>query len=260
MAYPETLTVDDFEFTENTPGEEKVVATHTVDDDKLLMCDLDKPILLALTAKQTVTVSADSTETKSLDPEAPRVPFLPDPTEGEYGDQAFLVAYYDDDGDGSKDTVVTDSTAVKFDSFSGDEDFVRSVTLTETASSQTEVDIYTVVRAGYARVRRRSTGRDSTSDQLHREDAVRWAFTNPDVPEGNREINWDTSNSGINGVIGPEQHVDILYYDDHETLALPTEDTDTPSNLRIALPFSKRSLSETETAEGVRKRIRASMD
>ncbi|WP_115863376.1 hypothetical protein [Halorussus litoreus] len=259
MAYPETLTESDFDWTANRAGEETAVATHTVDDDRVLMCDLRKPLILALTVKQTVTVAADSTETKSLDPEAPRVPYLPDPTTGEYNRQAYLVGFYDESGDGNKDTLVTDSTTVHYDGFGDDDDFVREVTLTETGGSQTEVDLYTVVRAGFARIRRRSAERDSSSDQLHREDAIRWAFTNPDEPEGNREIDWNNSNSGLNGVIGPEQHVDIMFYDDHEVLTVPGDDDPDPTNLRVALPFQKRELREGETPAQVRERVRQSM-
>lgn len=259
MSYPETLTADDFEWTSNAAGRETAVATHTVDDDRVLMADLAKPLLLALTVKQTVTVAADSTETKSLDPEAPRVPYLPDPTDGEYNRNAYLVGLFDSTGDGSKDTLVTDSTDVQFDGFGDDDDFVREITLSETAGTETEIDLFSVVRAGFARVRRRSSGRDSTSDQLHREDAVRWAFSNPDEPEGNREIDWNNSNSGIAGVVGPEQHVDIMFYDDHEVLSVPGDDDADPTNLRVALPFQKRELRDGESPAQVREQVRESM-
>lgn len=261
MAYEETLSGDDFALSESTPGEESLVGTYQVDSDRVLMCDLARPLLLALTAKQTVTVSADSTETKSLDPEAPRVPFLPDPTAGEHTDQAFLVGFFDATGDGSKDTLVTDSTAVRYDSFGSDNDFVRSITLNETAGNQTEVDIYTIVRGGYGRIMRRDKGTSSVSDQLAKEDSVRWAFTNPDVPEGNRQINWPAENAGISGVIGPEQYVDIRFYDDDEALSVPGggANDDSPTNLRVTLPFQKRPVRDDEDPAAIRERVRQDM-
>lgn len=259
MPYSDTLTTDQFDFSESVPGRKSVVASYQVDDDRVLMADLNRPLLVALISKQTVTVTANSTETKSLDPEAPRAPFMDDPTDGSYTENGFITARFDKTGDGSKNSLVTDATAVKFDSFSGDEDFVREVTLTETAGSDTEVDIYTVVRSGFARLRRRSASdSNSVSDQLAKEDSVRWAFTNPDVPEGNREINWPNENSGVSGVIAPKQHVEIEFYDGSETVVAPG-DGDSPTNLRINLPFQKRQVRDDEDPATLRREVRQSM-
>jgi len=257
MAFAEILTSDDFDFEESVIEKKSVVGSYQLDRDEVLMCDLSKPLLLALVAKQTVTVSANSTETKSLDPEAPRVPYMPDPTAGEYTPNSFLVARFDSTGDGSKDTLVTDSTAVNFDGFDGDGDFVNEATLSETAGSETEVDIYTVVRSGWARVRRRDSGNNAASDQLAKEDSIRWAFSNPDRPEGNREIEWPNDNSGISGVIAPKQYVDIEFYSDNDIAVAPTDDK--PTNLRVNLPFQKRPVREDEDPAQLRSEVRQSM-
>lgn len=262
MAYPDTLTADDFTLSTSTPGEKSVVGTYQVDDDRVLMCDLRKPLLLSLVTKQTVSVSASSTETKTLDPEAPRVPYMPDPTVGEYTEHAFIAAYFDSSGDGNKDTLVTGSTNVSYDSFSGDSDFVRKVGLTNSTSSAVDVDIYTIVRGGYGRIRRRDKGTSTVSDQLIKEDSVRWAFTNPDMPEGNREINWPPDTSGLSGVIGPKQYVDIQYYDDNDAVAVPgggTNNNDSPTNMRINLPFQKREVRENGDPAALREQVRKDM-
>lgn len=255
MAKKTKLRKDDFDLTASTPGEESAVGTYQVDDDEVLFCDLARPLVLALTTVQTVTVSADATETKALAPAAPRVPHMDDPTNGEFSPHAFLVGYYDADGDGSKDTVVTDQTAVSIDGFTTDGNFVREITLTDTTGSDTDVDIYTVVRGGYGRIRRRHRGGGMVTDQLTKKDAFEWAFADPH--DRDRQVRWGDENGGLEGAIGPDQYVDVLFYDNAEQVVVPGNHN--PTNLIINLPFQRRGLKDEETYEGVRNRIKQTM-
>jgi hypothetical protein len=255
MAHPETLQKGDFNLSGSTVNEESVIGTYQVDEDSVMFCDLGKPIVYALTTVQTVTVSANSTETKALDPGAPQVPYMDDPVaDGDFTKYAYLVAYYDSTGDGSKDTLVTDSTAVSIDGFTEDGDFVREVTLTDTTGTQQDVDIYTITRTGFGKIRRRDKGAQTVTDQLIREDSVRWAFSDPH--DRDRQKRWGDDNSGMDGAIGPGQYIDLIHYDDTHSVS---PDDESATNLRITLPFQKRSLHEEETKEGVRRQVRQNM-
>lgn len=259
MAFPETLSHDDFSLSGSVAGEESVIGTYQVDDDSVLFADLAKPVIYALTTKQTVTVAANSTETKTLDPGAPRVPFMDDPVDGNFTKYAYLVGFFDSSGDGSKDTLVTDSTAVTFDSFTKDGDFVRKATMTDTTGTNTDVDIYTVVRSGYGKLRRRHKGTGTVTDQLTKKDSIEWAFADPN--DRDRQQRWGDENSGMDGAIGPDQYIDLMYYDAAEVVSVPggNNGNDKATNLRVSLPFQKRGLLEEETYEGVRRRVKQNM-
>ncbi len=254
MTYPIKLTEDEFNLSDSTAGDESKVATYKVGDDKIIFADMNRPVVLALTTTQMVTVSADSTETKALDPGAPRVPFMDDPTDGKFTPFAYLAGYYDESGDGSKDSLVTDSTGVKVEGFTTDDNFVSEVTLTDTTGSDQEVQLVTVVRAGQGRIRRRHKGTGTVTDQLAKADSIEWAFSDPHDRE--RRQTWPEGASGMDGAIGPNQYVDVLFYDNAAVVS-PTDANAT--NLRIQLPFQKRDLLDEETAQGVRQRVKQSM-
>lgn len=265
----ETLTADDFAFSPNTKGERTPIASMNVSDDTVLFANLDRPVVCDLTTTQTVTVSANSVETKTLDPEAPRVPHLDDPVNGQYSKFASLVGWFadasDDDGDGDvadKDNLLTDQSAVKVVSYTATDNFIREIELENTTGSPVDVKFYSVVRSGYARVMRRSSGGAGTmTDQLLKKRSFELAFSDHHVPEGGREINWPDDKSGVDGTVPPDFYVDIEFYSDEDTIAVPASDgtVPTPTNMMIRLPFERRDVKDSEDPAELRETVRQSM-
>jgi hypothetical protein len=252
------LSASQFELKENTkPGSEKIVATAQVPTGKLWKVPVGKPLVTALVSKQTVTVASGTTASKTLDPEAPKVDYLDDPTNGTYTENAFIVAKYDDSGDGSKDTLVTGSSNVKYTgTFGTSDDFVTDVKIENTAASDKDVDIYTVVAHGVTRIQKRTSGKRNIQQELQTESAISWAFSNPDAPDADRQITWDAQNSGIRGELPPKFFVDIVFYDDAYTVAV---DDVNATNLYISLPLKQRALKPDEKPEALRRKVRNSM-
>lgn len=239
-------------------GSEGIVATTKVPNTSVWRVPVGMPLVVNLVAKQSVTVTSGSTETKSLDPEAPIVDYLPDPTAGEYEPDAYLAAYYDSDGDGDGDTLVSDSTATQFTgNFTTSGDFVTDVELKETdGGGDVTVDIYTIVRHGYAKLQKRNSGKQNITQELQTEDAISWAFSNPDAPDADRQITWDSKNRGLRGVIPPKFHLDMVYYNDTYTTAV--EDA-AASNLELSIPLIQRPVRPDESPAELRSKVSLNM-
>jgi hypothetical protein len=214
--------------------------------------------VVALVTKQTVTVSSGATESKALDPEAPQVDFLDDPTAGEYTSNAYIAAYFDSSGDGNKDTLVTDSTDTQYTGTFGTEGSdVTSVELNETAAGgDVDVEIWTVARYGYAKIQKRNSGRGNVTQSLQNEDSVTWAFSDPDDPDSDRQITWDSKNSGPRGVLPPKFKLDVVYYDDTQTVEIDEENA---TNWHVSIPMNQRPIGSDEDPADLRRRITNSM-
>jgi len=257
---PVTISESKFDFHDYSPGAEAVVAEAQVPKSQVWQVPVGRPLVVALVAKQTVTVaSGDSGVSKTLDPEAPVVDFMPNIADGEYTSDANVVAYYDQSGDGSKDTLVTDSTGVSYSgNVSTDGDFLTAVEFSGNGSADKEVDIYTVVRHGYTRIQKRASGKKNVSQELQTEDSITWAFSNPDDPESDRQITWDARNSGMRGVIPPKFYLDLVFYDTNYAVALDAADS-ADAQLEISIPVSQRPVREDENPTTLRRKVRNNM-
>jgi len=257
-ARPINLGPDNFTFKSDTKGEESIVATTTVPKTQVWQVPSGRPLVAALVTKQTVTVTSGATESKTLGDEAPKVDFMDDFAAGEYTSDAYIAAYYDSDGDSVGDTLVTDTSSTQWTgNYTEDGDFIQSVELSETAvGGDVTVDIYTVVRHGYAAFKRRSSGKGNVSQELQTEDAITLAFSNPDKPDSNRQVTWDASNAGKNGVLPPKYKLDVVYYDKSTTTNVEDANAE---NLRLSLPVRQRPLRSDESGESLRRKVRNSM-
>ena len=255
---PVYLDTTKFDFSAYSPGSEGIVGTVQVPKNQVWRVATGRPLVCSLVAKQTVTVTASSTETKTLDPEAPLVDYLPDIRDGNYTDSANVVGFFDS-GSGSKDTLVTGSTAVSWTgNFTDDSDFISEVELEETGGTDKEVDIYTVVRHGQTTIQKRSAGKKNVSQELQTEDSITWAFSNPDDPESNRQIVWDSSNHGPRGVLPPKFYLDLVFYDDGYGVDLDSAQA-SDSQLEISIPVLQRDVYDDEKPASLRRKIRGTM-
>ncbi len=257
-ATPVILEADDFEFSSYTAGSEGIVGTVQVPTTQVWQVPVGSPIVCALVARQTVTVTSGSTESKTLDPSCPIVDYLPDPTAGEYDPEAFLAAYFDSSGDGDKDTLVTGSTDTQFTgTFGTSDDFVTSVEFEETTGGgDSEVDVYTVVWHGSVTLQKRSSGKSNVIQELQTEDAVTHAFQNPDAPDADRQLRWDPRNSDTRGILPPKFYLDVVYYDTSFTTAVEESNA---TNVEIALPLNQRPVKDDEDPATLRAKVRADM-
>lgn len=252
------LTADDFDFSGYAAGKESVVGTVQVPTTQVWQVDVGAPLVCALVTKQTVTVTGGATETKQLSPEAPVVDYMDDPTAGQYTEESFIAAYFDDSGDGNKDTLVTDSTGTQYTgTFGSDGDFVDSIEFNETDNNgDVDVDIYTVVRYGYTKFRKRNSGKSNVTQELQTEDSLTWAFSNPDDPNSDRQVTWDGANSNLRGVLPPKFNFDLVFYD--ETNGLDVDEANA-SNIVLSIPLRQRPLKPNENAADLRRRVSQAM-
>jgi hypothetical protein len=237
-----TLSTDAFDTRAYAPGAEGIVATVTVPRNKVYKIDPGQPIVVALPAKQTVNIGAGATTQFSLDPRAPVCDFLDAPDAGTPESSVVL-------------EVAQGGASVAIDSVTTADGFVTDVTLTESGSTATDVDIYTIAERGTITLQRRNSGKSNVTDELQVEDALSFAFAAPDDPESDRQLRWDGSTAGVAGVLPPKFKLDVVYFDDTDDLAAE----DDPSNLLIELPLRQRDLREDETAAGLRQRVTQTM-
>ncbi|WP_121822837.1 hypothetical protein [Halostella salina] len=248
---------DQFEKQSYQAGSEGIVATTSVPSTVVWQVPAGQPIEVALVRRQTATIDEGTAgQSVTLSPEAPQVDFMDDPVAGEYSADAFIAAYFDDSGDGNKDTLVTDSTTVQYNgTFVEDGDFVESFELDDTSGNAAtkEVDIYVVQREGYAKLQKRSTG--GIPQSLQTEDNITWAFSSPDDPDTDRQVTWDAKNSGLRGVVPPKFNLDVVYFDQTSPVALDED----PSNLKLAIPMRQRQLRDDEDPQELRRRVASAM-
>jgi len=250
---------EDFDFKEYTAGSEGIVGTAKVPSTQVWRAPVGLPLVVALVGRQTATVTSGATdETVALSPEAPVVDFMDDVTAGEYTTDASLVGYFDSDGDGEPDTLITDGTQVSYSgTFGTDNDFITSVDLDESAAGgDVDVAFYAIMRHGLTEIRKRNSGKGNTSQMLQSEDSITWAFSNPDAPDTDRQVTWDGRNSGKRGVLPPKFNLDLVFYD--EAFATAVEQANA-ENVEISIPVHQRPLSQNEEAAELRRKITAEM-
>jgi hypothetical protein len=218
------------------------------------------PLVVALVGKQTATVDEGvADQTVTLSPEAPQTDFMDDVTAGEYTTDAYLVGYFDSDGDGTPDTLITGSSTVQYTgTFGEDGDFLTSVDLSDTSGNTGTKDVafYAVMRHGVTTLQKRNSGKGNTSQELQREDSITWAFSNPDAPDADRQITWDQSNAKQRGVLPPKFNLDLVFYD--ESFATAVEEADA-ENVEVSIPVDQRPLASDENAADLRRKITQNM-
>jgi len=248
-----------FDFKSYTPGSEGIVGTTQVPTTQVWRVPTGMPLVVALVGRQTATVTSGADgQTISLDPEAPLTDFLDDVTASEYTEDASLVGYFDSDGDGDPDTLITDSTQVSYDgNFGTDGDFVSSVDVSESAGGgDVDVAFYATMRHGLTKIQKRNSGKGNVSQELQAEDSITWAFSNPDAPSTDRQITWDARNDGLRGVIPPKFNLDLIFYDKEFATAVAREDA---VNVEVSIPVSQRPVREDEDPADLRRKVSQSM-
>lgn len=247
-----------FSFSDYTPGAEGIVGTAKVPSTQVWRVPVGMPLVVALVGRQTATVTSGATETVDLSPEAPLVDYMDDPTAGEYTTDASLVGYYDSDGDGEPDTLITDASSVQYTgTFGTDEDFITSAELTETAAGgDVDVAFYAVMRHGLTAIQKRNSGKGNVSQELQAEDSITWAFSNPDAPDTDRQITWDARNDGLRGVIPPKFNLDLVFYDASFATAVERANAE---NVEVSIPVSQRPVRPDEDAADLRRKVTQNM-
>lgn len=254
---PVYLGPDAFDFNAYNPGGEGIVATAKVPSTQVWQVPVGMPLVVALVGKQTGTAAAGATTTVDLDPLAPKVDYLDDPTQGEYTSDAYLIGYYDSTGDGEPDTLITDSTPVKYTgTFGEDNDFLTSVEVEETDATETAVEFYAVMRHGLTKIQKRNPGKGNVSQELQNEDSITWAYSNPDAPDTDRQVTWDRKNSGIRGVIPPKFNLDLVFYD--KAFGTAVEEANA-QNIEISIPVSQRPVRGNESPAQLRSKVTQKM-
>jgi len=254
---PVYLGPDAFDFKTYTPGVSGIVATAKVPSTQVWQVPTGMPLVVALVGKQTATATASGTTSIDLDPLAPKVDYMDDPTQGEYTSDSYLVGYFDSDADGEPDTLITDSTAVQYTgTFGEDSDFVTSVEIEETGDTERTVEFFAVMRHGLTKIQKRNSGKGNISQELQSEDSITWAYSNPDAPDTDRQITWDRANGGLRGVIPPKFNLDLVFYDKQFGTAVANANA---ANVEISLPVSQRPLRDDESPAGLRRKVTLNM-
>lgn len=256
---PRYLSGSEFEFSPYNTGSEGVVATTTVPKGQVWAIPVGIPLTALLVTRQTVTIDEGQTTTADLAPDAPRVDFLPDPTDGEHDSDAFLAAYFDATGDRSKETLVTGGTTVSYADFSEDPDgdYVTEIDFTDSSDNagSKEVDIYTVARSGLVRFQKRSSGKKNTREEIQTENSLTLAFSNPDAPDSDRQVTWSSSAAGMTGIIPPKFHLDVVFYDDQWGVDLDATNADP----ELSIPVAQRPVGPDEDPRQLREKVRNAM-
>ncbi|AUG46418.1 hypothetical protein BVU17_02355 [Haloarcula taiwanensis] len=247
-----------FDFKSYQPGSEGIVATTKVPSTQVWKVPVGMPLVVALVGKQTATAAGGDTTTVDLTPEAPIVDYMDDVTAGEYTTDASLIGYFDSDGDGDPDTLITDSTDTQYTgTFGTDGDFVASAELKETTGNgDVSVAFYAVMRHGLTKIQKRNSGKGNVSQELQSEDSITWAFSNPDSPETDRQITWDGRNSGMRGVLPPKFNMDLLFFDTEFATAVEAADAE---NVEVSIPVNQRPLRPDEEAAELRRKVTQTM-
>ncbi len=250
---------EDFDFKKYSPGTEGIVASAKVPSTQVWKAPVGLPLVVALTGKQTGTVTSGATdETINLSPEAPLVDYMDDVTQGQHTTDASLVGFFDSDDDGEPDTLITDATQVSYSGTYGtDNDFITSVDLDESdGAGDVDVAFHAIMRHGLTEIRKRNSGKGNTSQMLQSEDSITWAFSNPDAPDTDRQVTWDGRNNGQRGVLPPKFHMDLVFYDENFGTAVEEANA---KNVEISIPVSQRPLGQDESAAELRRKITAQM-
>lgn len=242
-------------------GKEAICATAQVPQTQVWGVPTGEPLVTALVGMQSFTVDEGvSGQVLDLDPDAPKVDYMDDWAAGDYTEEAYIAAYHSASGGGIADTLITDSSTVQYNGNNTESgDFIDSFEVDDTSANTSTKDIrvYYVVKRGYSYIQKRSSGKSNVSEELQREDSIKWAFSNPDAPDADRQVTWDSGISGLQGVIPPKFYVDIVYFD-KDTGLIPLADVNA-SNLYIDVPLKQRPLGPDEEPAALRRRVRREM-
>jgi hypothetical protein len=251
-----TLKPSDFTTRPDTADRDSIVATTTVPKRHEWGVPTGRVLEAALVSVQTATITANSTETVTLSPEAPKVSYLDDPEAGEYTDESYIVGYFDSNSDGDYDTRITGSTAVQFDgTFTSDEDFVSDLDIENTDGSDRDIELYVVASRGQVSIQKRSAGSGNSVEELQTDTATEHAFQVPDDPDSEKQLTWSENIHGLTGVLPSKYRLDIVYYDANETVEVDRRAAgDTQYSLRI--PIMQRKYGSDMTKKDVKNRRR----
>jgi hypothetical protein len=247
--------------TGNAAGDEAIVATAQVPQTQVWGVPTGQPLAVAVVGKQTFTVDeGTANQVIDLNPDAPKVDFMPDFAAGNYSPEAYIAGYFDSDGDGSPDTLIDGASTVQYNgALTESGDFIDSFEVDDVSGNAGTKDVafYYVVRRGYAYLQKRSSGKSKVAQELQREDSIRWAFSNPDAPDADRQVSWERDVSGLTGVIPPKFYFDVVYYDDTTDLIPLAEENAT--NVYIDVPLTQRPLGDDEDPKALRRKVRNDM-
>lgn len=261
MAQNRMRTLTEAEFTKRpySSGEEGIVLTTQVPNNQVWRVPIGEPLTLALVSRQSFTVNeGSSNQVIDLTPNAPVVDYLDDPQNGEYSEDAYIVGYFDSDGDGTPDTQITGSSTVQFNgTWTTDGDFVDTFEVDETSanSSTKEVEFYVVQRYGIAELVKRNSGAGNVSQKLQGADQITWAFASPYDPSADRQITWQAM-GGPQRVLPPKFNLDVVFFSEQNDVNV---DLSRANNLQVQIPMEQRRVKENEDPAALRRRITQSM-
>lgn len=251
---------DAFDFSDYTAGGEGIVGTAKVPSTQVWKVPVGMPLVVSLVGKQTTTVDEGvADQTVTLTPEAPIADYMDDVTAGQYTTDASLIGYYDSDGDGTPDTLITDTSTVQYTgTFGTDNDFISSADLTDTSAGTATKDVafYAVMRHGLTKIQKRNSGKGNVSQELQSEDSITWAFSNPDAPDTDRQVTWDARNEGTRGVLPPKFNLDLVFYDADFATAVEQANAE---NVEVSIPVDQRPLRPDEKAADLRRKVTSKM-
>jgi len=253
------LTEDTFDARGYTSGEEGIVLTTKVPSTTVWRVPTGQPMTLSLVARQSFSVNEGSAnQTIDLTPNAPIVDYLDDPQAGQYTENAYILGYFDSDGDGTPDTLITDSTTVQYNgTWTEDGDFVDSFQVDETSgnASTKDVEFYVVQRYGLASIKKRNSGAGNVSTTLQGEDQITWAFSSPYAPDADRQVTWNAL-SGLDGVIPPKFNLDVVFFSEQNGLDV---DLSRANNLEVNIPIGQRKVRDNEDPAELRRKVTSQM-
>lgn len=244
-----SLDESDFAASDHSSGDESAVYSTTVPNGRVWFVPAREPLEVYLVHRQTVTVPDASTATLDLTPEAPRVPTLTSPVDGEYRDTGVLAAYNEGNNPA---TLVTGSSTVQYTgTFTTTDDFIQDVQFEDTGNSGgVTVAVYSVQKFGQATLRKKSPS--GVPEDLQKNTQIEHAFANPDAPDSDQAVRWGNI-SGLSRVIPPGFDFEIVFFADSNTVDV--DDTNA-SNAQVSIPLQKRRLKPDESASELKRKVR----
>lgn len=261
MAQNRMRTLTQAEFTKRaySPGEEGIVLTTQVPSTQVWRVPVGKPLTLSLVSRQEFTVDEGTAgQVIDLAPNAPIVDYLDDVQSGQYTENAYIVGYFDSDGDGEPDQLITDSTTVQYDDvWTEDGDFVDSFQVSDTSGNAgtKTVEFHAVQRYGLAEIVKRNSGAGNVSEKLQGADQITWAFASPYDPSADRQVSWQ-SMGDAKRVLPPKFNLDVVFFSEQNGLDV---DHARANNLEVSIPMEQRKVRDDENPKELRRRITQSM-
>lgn len=262
-----TISTEQFDVNQHRAGEKSVVASATVPARKVWIVDSSKPLEIALSSKYTaddsgndltVDEGADTTLDLSAEgiPAIPQPVFMDSPVNGKYTEDAALVTLFDSTGDGTPDTVVTDSTTVQYNTFTtNDNGDITEITYTDTSgnASTKNIAIIGVQRQGQVEVRKQNQG---VTQVLKSTSERSFVYSAPDDPDSNKQVVFPRAVGGEFGkTLPPKFRLEVVYFDNNNSVDLDDSDVE---NAVIYIPATQRNLGGVDPAQ-LRRRVRNDM-